>query len=479
MQIKEQQHDRRGLPLVETTLQDLRYGLRALRRNPAYSLVGDCDAGHRHRRRHGGLQHRQRGPAAAAALRRSGAPRPGVRDQPAQELDAQHRVAGQLRRLEVAEHGLHGHRRLRAVQLQRQRRERDLPDRPGRAAGAEGARRHRQPVHRARRAAAARAARSPTRRPSRARRASSILSHGLWQSAFGGDPGIIGRAITLSGRAYDVVGVMPREFFFPGRDVQSLAAGRLPAVGVRAIAPAALARRRRRGSSRACRSSARSRRWTQIARGLEKQYPDTNTQMGVRLERFHDSLAYAPRPALLMLSGAVGLLFLIVCANIANLQLGRATARVRELAIRRALGAGRRRLVRQLLTESLIVSAIGGVLGFGIAIARPSGGAAIRGVGGAAVRRDPAGPVRGAVLRGAVAPRAAHLRCAAGADVVEAWPAGRARRSGVARHAVPPQHADRRRGRVVDRARRRRRPARRAACFACRRSIPGSIRTTS
>jgi putative ABC transport system permease protein len=106
----------------------------------------------------------------------------------------------------------------------------------------------------------------------------------------------------------------------------------------------------------------------QIARGLEKQYPDTNTRMGVRLERFHDSLAYAPRPALLMLSGAVGLLFLIVCANIANLQLGRATARVRELAIRRALGAGRRRLVRQLLTESLIVSAIGGVLGFGIAI---------------------------------------------------------------------------------------------------------------
>jgi putative ABC transport system permease protein len=90
--------------------------------------------------------------------------------------------------------------------------------------------------------------------------------------------------------------------------------------------------------------------------------------MGVRLERFHDSLAYAPRPALLMLSGAVGLLFLVVCANITNLQLGRATVRVRELAIRRALGAGRPRLVRQLLTESLIVSAVGGALGFCIAI---------------------------------------------------------------------------------------------------------------
>ena len=78
-----------------------------------------------------------------------------------------------------------------------------------------------------------------------------------------------------------------------------------------------------------------------IARGLEQQYPDTNTQMGVRLEPLHDSFAYEPRPALLMLSGAVGLLFLIVCANIANLQLGRARRRARELAIRRALGAGR------------------------------------------------------------------------------------------------------------------------------------------
>ena len=78
-----------------------------------------------------------------------------------------------------------------------------------------------------------------------------------------------------------------------------------------------------------------------VARQLERQYPDTNTQMGVRLERLHESFASKPRAALLMLSGAVGLLFLIVCANIANLQLGRGVSRARELAIRRALGARR------------------------------------------------------------------------------------------------------------------------------------------
>src|SRR6266511_4596496 len=89
--------------------------------------------------------------------------------------------------------------------------------------------------------------------------------------------------------------------------------------------------------------------------------------MGVRLEPLHDSFASEPRTALLMLSGAVGLLFLIVCANIASLQLGRGVTRGRELAIRRALGANRTRVLRQLLTESLVLSTIGGFLGFGLA----------------------------------------------------------------------------------------------------------------
>src|SRR5262249_41691137 len=108
------------------------------------------------------------------------------------------------------------------------------------------------------------------------------------------------------------------------------------------------------------------------AADLEAQYPDTNTQMGVRLDPLHDSFASEPRTALLMLSAAVGVLFLIVCANIANLQLGRAVSRSREFAIRRALGAGRARLLRQLITGSIVLSAIGGIAGIALALVTES-----------------------------------------------------------------------------------------------------------
>jgi len=194
-----------------------------------------------------------------------------------------------------------------------------------------------------------------------------VISWGTWQSVFGADPNIIGRTVTLSGRTYDVVGVMPREFFFPGRDVQLwLPVAYQPAVFTNARRPhwLGVAARRRDGVTIERAQS----EMDAIARTLERQYPDTNTQMGVRLESFHGSLAFEPRPALLMLSGAVGLLFLIVCANVANLQLGRASARMRELAIRTALGAGRRRLVRQLFTESLLLSFAGGAAGIAIAV---------------------------------------------------------------------------------------------------------------
>ena len=304
-----------------------------------------------------------------------------------------------------------------------------------------------------------------------------ILSYGLWQSAFAGDRGIIGRSITLSGRTYDVVGVMPRAFFFPGRDVHLwLPVAYQPSVFVRQRRPhwlGVVARLKPDVSLDRAQQE-----MDQIARGLEKQYPDTNTQMGIRLERFHDSLAYAPRPALLMLSGAVGLLFLIVCVNIANLQLGRATVRVRELAIRRALGAGRRRLVRQLLTESLIVSAIGGALGFGIAILAR---AAVQQLAAsviplfAEIRLDLSVVLFCAALS-LVAPLI--FARAAGADVVEGrdgWPSGakwrRATRASCAARSLPP---------------RSRCPSCSssapscwgAACCGWRRSTPASIRST-
>jgi putative ABC transport system permease protein len=109
-----------------------------------------------------------------------------------------------------------------------------------------------------------------------------------------------------------------------------------------------------------------------IASRLEREYPDTNVKMGVRLEDYHGSLAEAKRPAVLLLLAAVGVLFLVVCSNVANLQLGRAAARTHEFAVRQALGAGRGRLVRQVLTESLVLSALGGTLGFALASGAPA-----------------------------------------------------------------------------------------------------------
>lgn len=195
-----------------------------------------------------------------------------------------------------------------------------------------------------------------------------VLSYGLWQSAFGGDPAIVGKTITLSGRSHDVVGVMPPTFFFTGRDVQlwvplgytreRIAQQRRPHyLGVVARMKPGVSLEQARQDMNA------------IATQLETQYPDTNTKMGVRIDPLHDTFASEPRTALLMLSGAVGLLFLIVCANIANLQLGRAVSRSRELAIRRALGAARTRLLRQLFTESLVLSLLGGIFGIGLALA--------------------------------------------------------------------------------------------------------------
>ena len=195
----------------------------------------------------------------------------------------------------------------------------------------------------------------------------AVLSYGLWQSAFGGDPAIVGKPITLSGRAFVVVGVMPKEFFFPGRDVQIwLPFGYQPSVFQQARRPHWLGVVARRKPGVPLPQAQQD--MNAIAAALEREYPDTNTKMGVRLEGFHDSLTYGARPALLMLIAAVVVLFLIVCVNVANLQIARGASRAREFGIRKALGAGRGRLIRQLVTEGVVLSIAGGALGLAIAI---------------------------------------------------------------------------------------------------------------
>src|SRR3954452_10875796 len=365
VQIKERQHDNRGLPFVETTLQDLRYGVRGLRRTPAYALVAiatlaiGIGAGTAVFSVVGAVLMRPLPYTAPNDLVRIFETNPLRRwtrniAAPANYADWRTRNKSFTDVAAYEQFNANGSgagdvfltgfgepQGLTAIGVS------------GNLFQVLGAR----PL-------LGRTFLEEEQWEGRSRVA--VLSYGLWQSAFGGDPAIVGRTITLSGRGYEVVGVMPRAFFFPGRDVQLWTPfGYTPQLVAQSRRPhwlGVVARRRPEVSFEQAGDD-----MANIARQLEQQYPDTNTQMGVRLEPLHESYSDAPRAALLMLSGAVGLLFLIVCANIANLQLGRGVSRARELAIRRALGAGRPRILRQLLTESVVLSAAGGALGFGLA----------------------------------------------------------------------------------------------------------------
>src|SRR5262249_33255367 len=191
-----------------------------------------------------------------------------------------------------------------------------------------------------------------------------VLSHGLWQRRFGADPHIIGQLISLNGTNRTVVGVMPASFRFPDKDAE-LWIPLAPDPQLRNNRSALWLKAVGRLKPGVTLEQARSDMST-IAGRLEQQY-DFMSGYGVNVVPIHDQVVGSVRPALLVLLGAVALVLLIACANVANLLLVRAAAREREVAVRAALGAARSRLVRQMLTESLVLAAAGGVAGLLIA----------------------------------------------------------------------------------------------------------------
>jgi putative ABC transport system permease protein len=194
-----------------------------------------------------------------------------------------------------------------------------------------------------------------------------VISHGLWQRRFGGDVEIIGKSITLDGRSYTVTGVTPAGFQYPDKTEAWLPPVRLaPAPndtmdvtqvrGFGFLSAVALLK------PEATLAQAKTEMET-ITANLRQQFPETNNNRFNKVVSLHTHLVGDTSTVLALLLGAVCFVLLIACANVANLMLARATARQKEIAIRTALGASRLRVMRQLLTESLMLSLMGGVFG--------------------------------------------------------------------------------------------------------------------
>ena len=194
----------------------------------------------------------------------------------------------------------------------------------------------------------------------------AILHYGTWQQRFGGDPQIVGRKVTLDGVPTEIVGVTPAGFSYP--------AGRALWVPIE-YSPAFLSEQRGAWYLQTVGRAKPGVPLEQVAaevatigKQLAKQYPDSNEGVDMTALSLHEAIVGDIRKAVLVLLGAVGFVLLIACANVANLLLARAAARESEMAVRAALGANRGRLVRQLLTESVILGIIGGALGLLLAV---------------------------------------------------------------------------------------------------------------
>ena len=187
-----------------------------------------------------------------------------------------------------------------------------------------------------------------------------VLAHSFWQRSFGGDKNVLNKTITLDGAKYTIVGVLPKQFYSFGRDLwkpQIFAPNLVNDRG--SHGEFVVARLKPDVSFRGAQTEMDG-----IAQHLERAYPNTNAGDRVELMVFSELLVGNVRPALVILFAAVGFVLLIACANVANLMLTRATGRRREVAVRIALGGSRGRIIRQLLTESLLLSCLAGCAGF-------------------------------------------------------------------------------------------------------------------